>query len=214
MAGSAKERICDAAIELLARKPLEDICVKELVATAQVSRSIYYYYFRDPSEVVSYLIERYCAGVTGLFDEVVAMNSGDPHLASDALAEFSLKIYEYIYGQRAMASALMGSGYRAQFESALVDNMTNNLKRLLYFVDEEGKGLKRMPQDDYWELFNRMMAYESWVVVEFWYDNGFELSPEEILQRAVRVLGFSAEHLSVRSRGNVPIMVFTPRRRA
>ena len=49
MAVATKRLLADTLIELLAKRPLDKITVKELVATCHVNRQTFYYHFQDES---------------------------------------------------------------------------------------------------------------------------------------------------------------------
>lgn len=58
MPSERKQKIAQTLTQLLARKKLEKITVKELVEACHISRQAFYYHFQDIMEVVEYLMEQ------------------------------------------------------------------------------------------------------------------------------------------------------------
>jgi AcrR family transcriptional regulator len=72
-----KRVIKDTLIELLQRKPIEKITVKELCESADVNRSTFYAHFADPSDVLRRIEQETYADLTAYIAEFSAEDEGE-----------------------------------------------------------------------------------------------------------------------------------------
>ena len=108
MQADVKRQIADKLLELLEKKSLEKITVKELVTLCGISRQTFYYHFEDVLDVVDWWTRQ---GAQQLMEQ--SMRTEDPH---EALRLF----VNYTNDHRQALQHLLASRWRAQLERRFV----------------------------------------------------------------------------------------------
>lgn len=120
MQGDVKRQIADTLLQLLEKKSLEKITVKELAALCGISRQTFYYHFEDVLDVVDWWTRQ---GAEKLMQE--SMNTDDPHRA--------LRLFvDYTNDHRRTLEHLLASRWREQLERRLVQVFTSYLRTMLH----------------------------------------------------------------------------------
>jgi AcrR family transcriptional regulator len=70
--GDARERILDVAEASVLEKGFDATSIDELIAAVGITKSGFFYHFRDKTELARVLLERYIERETALFDELFA----------------------------------------------------------------------------------------------------------------------------------------------
>jgi AcrR family transcriptional regulator len=70
--GDARERILDVAEASVLAKGFDATSIDELIAAVGITKSGFFYHFRDKTELARVLLERYIARETAIFDELFA----------------------------------------------------------------------------------------------------------------------------------------------
>lgn len=68
--GDARERILDAAEASVLEKGFDATSIEELIATVGITKSGFFYHFRDKTELARVLLARYIERETAMFDEL------------------------------------------------------------------------------------------------------------------------------------------------
>ena len=68
--GDARERILDVAEASVLAKGFDATSIDELIAAVGITKSGFFYHFRDKTELARALLERYIARETAMFDEL------------------------------------------------------------------------------------------------------------------------------------------------
>lgn len=120
MQADVKRQIADKLLELLEKKSLEKITVKELVTLCGISRQTFYYHFEDVLDVVDWWTRQ---GAQQLMEQ--SMRTEDPH---EALRLF----VNYTIDHRQTLQHLLASRWREQLERRFVQVFTTYLQDMLH----------------------------------------------------------------------------------
>ena len=71
-AGSARDRLLELAESAVLAKGFASTSIEELIAAAGITKSGFFYHFKDKTELARVLLERYIARENALFDELFA----------------------------------------------------------------------------------------------------------------------------------------------
>ena len=122
MQADVKRQIADKLLELLEKKSLEKITVKELVTLCGISRQTFYYHFEDVLDVVDWWTRQ---GAQMLMEKSV--HTDDPHQA--------LRIFvDYTTEHRRTLQHLLASRWHKELERRLVQVFTSNLQDTLHRI--------------------------------------------------------------------------------
>lgn len=120
MTGDVKQQIADTLLQLLEKKNLEKITVKELVTLCGISRQTFYYHFQDVLDVVDWWTRQ---GAEGLLE--MSLHTDD---ARTALRHF----VDFACDHRQTLQHLLASRWREQLERRLVEVFTTYLRDMLH----------------------------------------------------------------------------------
>lgn len=120
MPGDVKRQITDTLLQLLEKKSLEKITVKELVTLCGISRQTFYYHFQDVLDVVDWWTRQ---GAEALLDQ--SLRTEDPHRALRHFVDFACD-------HRQTLQHLLASRWREQLERQLVEVFTTYLQDMLH----------------------------------------------------------------------------------
>ena len=116
--GTAKERICDALLDLMEERPFEEIPVTEITRQAGVSRTIFYRYFDSVYDVLQKIEDDYLEGLPTEGDAVDVLS--ETSRPSGADGPFRTTDYaQYIADHLHMYRVLIGPNGEPSFESRL-----------------------------------------------------------------------------------------------
>ena len=120
MPADIKRQIADTLLQLLEKKSLEKITVKELVTICGISRQTFYYHFEDVLDVVDWWTRQ---GAQYLLEE--SMRTDDPRQA--------LRIFvDYTTEHRKTLQHILASRWLEQMEMRLVQVFTTYLQDMLH----------------------------------------------------------------------------------
>lgn len=120
MPGDVKRQITDTLLQLLEKKSLEKITVKELVTLCGISRQTFYYHFQDVLDVVDWWTRQ---GAQHLLEQ--SLRTDDPRLALRMFVDFACD-------HRQTLQHLLASRWREQLERQLVEVFTTYLQDMLH----------------------------------------------------------------------------------
>lgn len=114
-----KRLIAETLLEMLKKKRLEKITVKELVDACGISRQTFYYHFKDVLEVVEWWSQETYKRVVS-----ASLKAGDAREALGIFLNFGIQYREVI-------QSLLESRWRTQMEMLMVNTVSAYLKDML-----------------------------------------------------------------------------------
>lgn len=177
MAGKgAKERIVQALVSLMKRKPLDQVTVKELVRAAGVNRSTYYYHFYQVEDVLEYMMESFLENTRTIttYEQGYAWDADEGVRPRNVSNEF----FGHIYRNRDLFEAIVSSPYKQRFYESLIGIFVEQYRRYPHWWRPEGELERmRMRERGYWD---RCWSYLAIGAVEQWRSRDYEETPEEL----------------------------------
>jgi AcrR family transcriptional regulator len=111
-----------ALIELLQRKPIEKITVKELCESADVNRSTFYAHFSDPADVLHRIEQETYADLTAYIEEFSAEDEGE---AKAILTH----IFDYIGKNEGILRVLLSDNAAPDFGRSVMNVVSDLIAR-------------------------------------------------------------------------------------
>lgn len=197
MKRSAKDKIVQALICLMKKKDINKITIKELVDSAGVNRSTYYYYFYRIQDVIEYMMELFLEKVAYVVthdEDFILGGENDEYITSKT--EY---IYRFILQNKDVFSAIVKSGYKNQFYEKIVEVMEQQYKKYAHYytlsrsASSEGACIAVCPDEyekeesiirmtdkekQYWDLTS---SYAFIGALECWVRREFQEEPEELI---------------------------------
>lgn len=120
MPADVKHQITETLLQLLEKKSLEKITVKELVTLCGISRQTFYYHFEDVLDVVDWWSRQ---GAQEILDKSLRMDD----------SQKALRLFvDYTTEHRQTLQHILASRWREQLERRLVQVFTSYLQDLLH----------------------------------------------------------------------------------
>lgn len=166
-----KKVLAEALIRILKNKNIENVTVSELAKEADITRTTFYQYYRDPIE----MLENLQKDIARDLEKIVEKTEG-----GDA-KEFFAQLFTYFYQDRTKTDILSFSiRNKTGFEK--IGYYVHN-KYMLRWKDKFlDKNLKR------YEYYRYYIVFGCIAVVENWAQNGMEETPEEMTEIALSLL--------------------------
>ena len=169
-----------AVEELLARKPLESISVKELAARAEINRATFYLHYASPRELLLEVAEEYLRQLTQSFKAVEMDN-----MALDRPPEQMIKVFKHVKAHAAVYRPVLHGAVLSPFHpriAALFQDL--GVRRI-----QDVKGTSPHAR----ELVDREMVVHGAIgatlgVISWWLQNGMKRSPEYMAERLAWLL--------------------------
>lgn len=114
-----KRLIAESLLEMLKKKRLEKITIKELVDVCGISRQTFYYHFKDVLEVVEWWAQEVNKRLVS-----ASLKAEDAHGALSIFLDFVIQYHEVI-------RSLLESRWRAQMEKLVVNMVSAYLRDML-----------------------------------------------------------------------------------
>ena len=167
-----KAKIGETLSQLLCRKPLDKITVKELVDTCGISRQTFYYHFKDLMDLLEWRAQR--------MTERMIERSLKAETPQAALSEFVRTTAE----NRALLHKLISSQRRGQVERILFGAVRTYLEELLRRSDKAMRGEYRDA-----ELALDLLAFGLTGILIQRCSSDQELDPDRLAEQLLRILG-------------------------
>lgn len=181
----AKDIFCEAMLQLLQKKPFEEIRVKGLLERAGLNKSSYYYHFSRLEDVVELIIERFVRGAEEQF-----RTSAETTIAgADGAGQGRLNwthFFDFVYENRRVYLVLWHSSYGPQFIVWLKNGLleaTNCFQMVC--TDEEGE--RYIPTQAERDYFSHGLAYLVLSILEVWAQHDFE-EPSSVVCQTVQTI--------------------------
>lgn len=131
-----RQRIIDAAKEIIAEKGTTNFQMSEVAARCNMSKGALYYYFRDRSQIVSIVDEEIGQGIISAVEDISANETS----AMDALQDICESFAIALSGNRAGFAALLGEFMHRGYDSVNnIDDRYGHLVSLTEHLVDRGK---------------------------------------------------------------------------
>lgn len=166
-----KKILTEALIDILHDKNIENITVSELAKKADITRTTFYQYYRDPVEMLEKLQDEIAIDL----NKIVEKTEG-----GDAKGFFSL-LFHYFYQDKIKAEILSFSVHNKKGYEKIGYYIHN--KYMLRWRDKFiAENLKQYEYYRYYIVFGCIAVLENWV------KNGMSETPEEMTEIALSLL--------------------------
>lgn len=171
-----KRRLSEALVTLLADKPAREITVRELTATAGVSRGTFYFHYCDIYDLLEKLESEQMQALHSVTDGVLAGIDGEePPETLEA-------VFEFLQQNEALCRALLGPHGDPQFVARLKETIERQV--VGHFSGDE-------PEDARQRYLAGFAVSGCLGSVEKWLQDGKKISPKEmsgLTWRAIRAI--------------------------
>ena len=173
MSGSVVDKLCAALIELLEKKSLEDITVKELIAKAKISRSSYNYHFYAMEDVLDEIFRR-------IEHDIWVKICDKPFEPGDHQHHFVIKyIFKALELHKDEVRVLIQSGYRDRLYNMIVSKCIElGHRHKVAYIDESGK-IRTLQNGPTLDLYVAEFCYAMIPRIDYYLSYDFEISPAE-----------------------------------
>lgn len=186
-------RILIALVDLLNEKILEDIPVKLLVSRAGVSRSTFYYNFRDIDDVVNTLTELFLQLFVSRLNRAEDAIRQDPLVSGSSISLAASDVLELVYNHRKEFQAMRASKRYHVFAKRFIEEIIRRGRDFdLEFVD--GNGAAVTFPDDQLDYMLTYIAQFFLTTIEVWADHDFDLTPHELIELSARQASLLGTH--------------------
>lgn len=166
-----KKVLAEALIEILKNKNIENVTVSELAKKADITRTTFYQYYREPVEMLEKLQDEIAIDL----NKIVEQTEG-----GDARGFFSL-LFNYFH-QDKMKADILSFTIRNQKGYEKIGYEIHN-KYMLRWKDKiVAENLKQ------YEYYRYYIVFGCIAVVENWVENGMSETPEEMTEIAISLL--------------------------
>ena len=177
---NAKKLLCDALLELMKDKKLEDIKVSELIEKAGVSRNTYYYHFYKIDDVMAYMIDEFFKE----FDEITVKNTShcevDDKIQKQLFYNIELEHCRLFYKHRDFLMACYRRGLGRKIMLEFIKHLENTRLMTNYYVSSLEKKSMSLKKDVFYEYYSYRMSLSYYSALECWIARNFWDSPEEV----------------------------------
>jgi AcrR family transcriptional regulator len=171
----AKRQIADALVSLLKHESVDDITIKQLVATSGVNHSTFYYHFKGIDDVFEFLMNEF----VDAFREFLNWKNLDEFSKEESETSIT-RIARFILANLDVFSELMASPFGNEFTQRLIDVMSDIFKHhvVWWWRTEDGEVFRLSHQQQ--AYFGAFISYSIMAFISEWRDRGYEETPEEL----------------------------------
>ena len=188
MALATKRLLADSLRQLLEKKPLEKITVKEIVENCGVNRQTFYYNFQDIYDLVEWI-----------FRDTSEQLLATEHCAGDWKACLAVTAH-YLRENEALVWNAMNGLNRVSLEKFLKAELYPIIKDV---VDEKIGGRPILQEDR--EFIINVYVIGAIGLFFYWMDMGMESDYEMEIDKLICLLDGSIEHLLTKFSGQSPL---------
>ncbi len=157
----SKKWIVNSLIELMDKKPYNQITLKEIAENVDLARQTIYRNFENKEAILEYYVD-------GLYDEFIRIISAKSDIT---LNDLLITYFEYWYRSKDFLKKLIDNNVYL----ILLDLHLKYLNSMA--IDEELKKLTFVSKNSY---FNHFSAGGLWFVLKRWIEDGAEKTPKEM----------------------------------
>ena len=159
----------ESLLQLLEKKPITQITVKEICEEADINRSTFYSHYSDQYDLLNQIEEEFICDM----NETLTMYNENK---GEEVVQMTEKLLEYVAGNSDVCRTLFSENGDASFKKRVMLIASNHTVRRLVFDD---------PQvSEYASLF---VVSGGVSVIEKWLENGMDKSPNEMAEIIVKL---------------------------
>jgi len=166
-----KKRLRKAFAQMMLERPLQNISVAELCIKAEINRSTFYAHYADIFDLQQRLEEE----IYLEFQETLSHVNLPNALSVDKVPLFMVTMFDFLKRNADLCGVFLGPYADRQF----VLNLLNNAKEIT--LTQYSKVYKKASPHQL-ELFYTFIAYGCIGLLEFWMQNGFVETVEEMAE--------------------------------
>ena len=186
------DKVCEAMLELLKVKEYEKISIADLVSTAGINRSSYYYHFYDKGEVVDMIIKDICSSI--VLPDKQYLNNGI--MDKDAMNKKRIDEFESYKKNFDRIKILYRAGFSGAFQDRLEAKMLEDRQKYEYiFVNDKGEE-ERIDSGIKYNIKIRNEVACSIAQLKLYVEYGFAISAEKFLDEVNRIAGYHFKEAS------------------
>ncbi|WP_203247328.1 TetR/AcrR family transcriptional regulator [Sporosarcina beigongshangi] len=173
-----KEAIRHALVELIDEKGFEAITVKDIASKARINRGTFYAHYVDKNDLMNKCQESILNGMRSIVTKKipVALESFTMNKTPDFNAFTpAISIFEYLYDNRELMRALLGTRGDVTFQT--------KLKSLMWRILFEGNEISTFNKENLLVPGEYLVSYIASAhigVIQQWLDSGSQESPQEM----------------------------------
>lgn len=184
---TADQKIRNALIELLPVKQFHKITVTDIIKTADINRSTYYYHYFETVEILDEVID---IAIEDLVDKMKKdINDSIEHPIGRVPLPSALIMFKHISEHQRYYTSLLKSDVSNRFTFKFVDEIREFNNYLTVEFDN--------PTDVYIDkhMYSNYYAYAAFGQVQYWVESGFEQSPEYMAEQLTNFVYISASKI-------------------
>lgn len=162
----------ESLMELLKKKPIKQITVKEICEGADINRSTFYSHYCDQYDLLNQIEEEFIEDM----NETLTMYNQNK---DEEIVQMTEKLLEYVAANSDVCHTLFSENGNASFKKRVMQIARNHTVKRLVFENDLDSQIS-----EYASLF---AVSGSVTVIESWLENGMEESPKEMAQVIVKL---------------------------
>lgn len=168
-----KRLLTEGLMTLLMQKDIKDISVRELADYADINRCTFYLHYKDIYDMIEKIEDELFLELNEILDL-----SGDTGSSPDPSPVLN-NIFEFLYQNQTSIAAFLGP----HGDRAFLNKIKELFKERMFSVWEE-----HSYQAENFEYYNSFIISGCIGMVEFWVQNNFQKSPEEMAQLSTSMI--------------------------
>lgn len=168
-----KRLLTEGLMTLLMQKDIKDISVRELADYADINRCTFYLHYKDIYDMIEKIEDELFLELNEILDL-----SGDTGSSPDPSPVLN-NIFEFLYQNQTVIAAFLGP----HGDRAFLNKIKELFKERMFSVWEE-----HSYQAENFEYYNSFIISGCIGMVEFWVQNNFQKSPEEMAQLSTSMI--------------------------
>lgn len=177
-----KKGLTEGLLHLLMQKDIKDISVRELADFADINRCTFYLHYKDIYDMIEKIEEELFQEFNEILD---AADLSEDSLNPDPVLH---NIFDCLYQNQTAVAAFLGP----HGDRTFLNKIKKLLKERMYNIWEE-----HSYQIENFEYYNSFIISGCIGMVEFWAQNGFQKSPEEMAQLSTSMILKGMETFSI-----------------
>lgn len=186
---SAEEKIKDAVVCLLQEKQFHKITITDVIKTAGINRSTYYYHYYELEKVLNEIIDVTIEELVRKMEE--SIQEPEVYNVSDQTLPSTLIMFKHIYEYKKYYVSLLNSDVSNQFSEKFIEAVKHFNRNLeVTFINPADVEI------DY-DMYTNFYAYAAFGQVQYWLKSGFKQTPEDMAEQLTHFLFLKLESIKV-----------------
>jgi len=170
----SRKSINETILHLLTKKKFEDITVTEIVNKADINRSTFYAHYLDKEDLIETIMEETLASIQ---QQMYQLFKHEDHVEYySSIYSNIIGIFEFIYEEQTVFTAMSNSNLRHIFQNGLYDTFVTFAEQQLVYHHEH-----HYPLDINLYIHFSMSALVG--VIFRWISDGFPYTPKELTEQ-------------------------------